>query len=105
MDLAIFGNAFEDEHGVRVDPREAAARRNPATPAGLRMYVITDNPTDHPGKFVVRAWDVQAGEAKPHAEAHEISDSLDDARGSIPDGLVMLPRSEDDDPVIVESWI
>lgn len=72
----------------------------------IRMYVITENPSDHPGKLVVREWHIRKGEpAKPLAEFHDISDSLDDARGSIPGGLMMVPRSEDDDPVIVESWL
>ncbi len=69
----------------------------------LFVYAIYDNPKDFPGEIVVRRWRVSRG-----VTAEELvhrSCSLKQARSSIPDGLVCLPRSPSDDPVIVEVWI
>lgn len=69
----------------------------------IPIYVIYDNPTDHPGKFVVRKWwgDKPTGEGA-------VTDSLYAARLYIRElglGLVMVTRDPGDDPCIVESWL
>ncbi len=70
----------------------------------LEMFVIYFNPKDFPNLFVVRRWTVDGGRPLPTPD-HWIANSLDDARGLVPYGLVPLARDPSDDPVIVESWI
>lgn len=68
----------------------------------MAHFVIYQNPVDHPGKFVVRRWDI-GKEVKPGPCT--LHCSLDMARASIPAGQVRFPRSFTDDPCIVETWI
>lgn len=67
-----------------------------------RMPLITvyNSPTDYPGKFVARLWDID----KPTAFV-ATADTLDELRDSIPDAMHRLDRRQDDDPCIVEVWI
>lgn len=68
------------------------------------VFTIYSSPTDFPGKFVVRLFDGP----KP-LRLITISDTLEDARRTIPQGpplgFVRTERHPNDDPVIVESWI
>ena len=68
------------------------------------MYTIYDSPTDYPGKFVVRRWEIDKGPAVPK-ETLAVKDSLIEARLAVPVGLVRVDRSPGDDPVIVETWL
>lgn len=70
----------------------------------LEIWTITENPSDHPGKFVARKHVVKAGESMA-TEEHFARDTLDEARAAIPRRLFRIPRSRGDDPVIVESWL
>lgn len=72
--------------------------------AELSMWVITQNPSDFPGKFVAREWLVGAG-CQAATLNHHVADTLDGVRAMLPVGLVVLPRDPSDDAVIVESWI
>lgn len=74
---------------------------NPA----LTMYVVYENPSDYPGKFVVRRWLIYRGVRNPTKLAHAVGTSLEDVRCSIPHGLIQIDRSPSDDPVIVETWV
>lgn len=67
-------------------------------------YTIYDHPADYPDQFVVRAWLVAGGVVIAY---HPVgfADSLDDARALIPLGRERIDRSDEDDPVIVESWL
>lgn len=72
----------------------------------MEMFVIYKNPSDFPGRYVVRRWVVTAGggmlaETVPMA----VENNLFDARKRIPLGLSMLSRNPEDDPVIVEVWL
>lgn len=69
----------------------------------LAMYVITFNPSDAPGKYVVRAW-IGGGQDHGPTKLHIVCFSLDEARAYIPQGLVCWPRQDNDEPVIVETW-
>lgn len=73
---------------------------------GVHLFVIYENPRDHPGMFVVRE---QVGLmsglvlASTEASAHN---TLEGAREPLRRrGLTCIPRVPADDPVIVESWI
>lgn len=76
-----------------------------STPTFLSMFTIYSDPADHPGKFVVREDRVSGVGVLRAAVPHAVVDTLEEARASIPDGLVPLQRHPLDDPVIVESWI
>lgn len=66
----------------------------------LMSWVIYNSPSDHPGKFVARKFNLDI----PTSE-HKTADTLDDIRKLVSPGLVCLKRSENDDPVIVEVWL
>jgi len=73
-------------------------------------YTIFKDPKDAPGHYVLRGWDIgEGGEVLHTAEAvaTPISDlALETLRKTMIEmGLICFPRSPDDDPVIVESWI
>lgn len=72
--------------------------------AELSMWVVTQNPTDFPGKFVAREWLIGAG-CQAATLNHHVADTLDHVRSMLPPELCRLPRDPSDDPVIVESWI
>lgn len=71
----------------------------------VELWVVYKNPSDYPGKFVVRRqWASRAGEHKcVYPEC--VTDSLDKARSVIPGGLYRLDRMPGDDPVILEVWL
>lgn len=73
----------------------------------LEMWTIYENPSDYPGKFVVRKCVVHQGELEPRQARNpkSVCDTLEEARGAIPLWLVNLGRKEQDDPCIVETWI
>ena len=71
----------------------------------LLMYTVYHNPSDFPGKFVVRRHAVRPGFVAAEQTAMAVCDSLDEARQALPPGLVSLGREPQDDPVIVESWV
>lgn len=70
-------------------------------PVGLTMYVVYNNPSDYPNKYVVRKW---IG-LTPFPVPEIVADTLIKARSSIPVGLYRLPRQDGDDPCIMEIWI
>lgn len=75
----------------------------------LRMWTIFENPSDYPGKFVVREVRAKAGRALSAVTPTAVTETLDDARiaaqAASPYVLTCMPRHEDDDPVIVEVWL
>lgn len=70
----------------------------------LLIYVIYERPTDYPEHFVVRRWKVVGGTHTPE-KFLMTSDTLDEARGCVPPGLMKFGREIIDDPCIVESWL
>jgi hypothetical protein len=72
----------------------------------LTMWTIYSSPADYPDvPFVVRGWAVGPYGALADTGALGFADTLDEARNMIPDGLVRMERSPDDDPVVVETWM
>jgi len=72
----------------------------------MPMWVICKNPSDYPGKFTARLHiiDFDTKQSIPTKEMF-VADTLDEARELIPQGLALIPRYPNDDPVIVETWI
>jgi hypothetical protein len=71
----------------------------------LYIYTIYDHPRDHPNHFVVRRRIIGKGIVTIDMEYLVLSDSLQQARESLPAHLVFIGREQQDDPVIVESYI
>lgn len=66
------------------------------------LYVIYHNPRDiELTSYVVRRFVGERPDFKPWA----LANSLNEARSSLPTGMVNLGRDENDDPVILEVWI
>ena len=68
--------------------------------AELPMIVIYENPTDFPGKFVARLWDM----IWP-TDLHVVKDTYEELLEEIPDFMVKIQRLPFDDPVIKEVWM
>lgn len=67
---------------------------------GLEIWVVYKKPLDYPNKFVIRKWINNTP-----TKTMYIADTLDEIRQRIPEGLVSIGRSPNDDPKIVEVWI
>jgi hypothetical protein len=76
-------------------------------PAVLSSWTIYFNPSDHPGRYVLRRFDIVQGQAEPvPASDASIHLSLQAARQHIPTHVdVCFPRDAHDDPAIVETWM
>lgn len=71
----------------------------------LEMFVITENPKDFPGKFVMRRWVCASPEPVADDKPVAVEDTLDACRAHKPPSAnVWSPRCAADDPVIVETW-
>ena len=69
-------------------------------------FVITENPSDYPGRFVVRKHMVEPGGCDVALlRPTVVVGTLEEARAAVPPGLVHVARDPFDDPVIVETWI
>ena len=87
----------------RITKEQATAIQANATLAGdVLVWVITENPSDLPGRFVARPASVKR---EVFYRVHLESDELDEVRTLLPPRLTLMPRDTTDDPVIVESWI
>lgn len=70
----------------------------------MTLWVVYDSPTDCPGKYVARMFVVAGGESRATAYVLH-GPTLDAVRGLLPPGLYRLPRHDDDEPHIVETWL
>lgn len=71
----------------------------------MEAYVIYKRPMDYPDNFVVRCYMI--GKAKLFIDTipHLVCDTLEEARQSIPHGLVRTEREDKDALCVVETWI
>jgi hypothetical protein len=74
----------------------------------LSIWVITHNPSDFPGKYVVRRHEVTrsiaGGASRPTGDV-EVGDTLDEVRNLVPAWAIRFDRNPEDDAVVVESWL
>lgn len=75
--------------------------KKPITQAAIIMYAVYKNPSDYPGKFVVRKFTGEIPDINPSI----VANSLDEARKVIPKDKTKIPLSITDDPVIIETWL
>ncbi len=52
----------------------------------IAMYAIYDHPLDYPDNFVVRKWVVGAGVMAASVNGYTVTDTLEEARATVPDG-------------------
>jgi hypothetical protein len=66
----------------------------------LDVWIVYDSPSDFPGKFVARRFQVKT----PTPDVL-VADTLEGLRKLLPQGLVRLERTPHDQPHIVEVWV
>lgn len=71
----------------------------------LRVFAIYDRPLDYPEHIVVRGSSVTPRGIAMDPLPHALVATVDEARASLPPGLVCFGRAPSDDPKIVESWL
>ena len=71
----------------------------------LEIFTVYRNPSDYPGRFVVRRFRIAGGIARADVEPWSVDDTIFEARKAIPEGLTWMSRSDRDDPVIAEVWL
>lgn len=69
----------------------------------IYQYVIYERPSDYPGQYVLRQWNIGAGTAES-GKILALAETIEEVRASIPVGTTLLPI-HDPDPVIVEVWM
>lgn len=70
----------------------------------LPLWVVFGPGTsDHPGMFLIRLWLTLPKPVMTNCLIR--ANSLKEIRELLPDGLTRLPRAENDDPNIIETWI
>lgn len=70
----------------------------------MSQWCIYDHPRDFPNKYVMRRWDIRAGQMAA-TDDMALADTLEEIRAKVPAGLYRLERFRDDDPCIVEVWL
>ena len=69
------------------------------------QYVVYWDPADHPGKWVVRRFQIGPGTIEAQAEPVIVCDELHTARRRIPSRLVRIEPDKRDHPCIREVWL
>ena len=70
----------------------------------MNLYTVYKDPSDYPGKFVIRRFVISGGNVEP-ANLICVEDDLETALTRLPPGLVKIDRFENDDPKILEVWM
>jgi len=71
----------------------------------LPMWVVYDHPSDYPAHFTARLHEISSG---VHLVTDQVltSATLEPLREQLAQrGLICITRNEEDDPVIVETWL
>ena len=73
----------------------------------MTYFVIYENPSDFPGKFVLRRHmdDYAGGLVGVAVQPDAVEDTLDEARQKLPCGVFNIGRYPQDDVAIKEVWI
>ena len=66
------------------------------------FYVVTANPSDYPGQYVLRRHVPVAGELVPDLVPAAVSPDLEVVRAAVPSGMRRITPIGADDPIILE---
>ncbi|MBO9129882.1 hypothetical protein [Bacillus sp. 165] len=66
----------------------------------IPIIAVYENPADFPGKYVARLFDLQQ-----ITNYIIVKDTLAEIRECIPSAFNKMPRSQEDDPTILEIWM
>mgnify|MGYP001829266148 CR=1 FL=1 len=69
------------------------------------VYTLHASPADYPGEYVVQRHLYGAFGVRVASPPHCVAATLAEARASIPPGLARIPRSPDDPPSAIESYL
>jgi hypothetical protein len=78
------------------------AQEPEAQVCGWTLYM---RPPDYPDHFVVLQWWVTAEGGLRTRSTAVVCNTLEEARAQVPPGTICMPRDEDDDPTVIETWI
>lgn len=81
------------------------AQRVPPEDAVMTQWVIYEKPSDYPDGYVLRAAFIMKGNQVMIDNVAWYAADPDELRAIMPTGFVRLARMEQDDPVILETWI
>lgn len=70
----------------------------------MEIWVVYENPSDYPGKYVLRRQTAEKGSISKDSEC-VVKDSYEELIEHIPQGKTRINRDLQDDPVIMETWI
>lgn len=74
--------------------------------AVLDMWVVYDHPTDFPANYIARRWYIVPNEDPIVSREIIPAAELDDLRYVLDGmGLSQLAHMDNDDPVIIETWL
>lgn len=71
----------------------------------VKTLVVYHDPSDYPGKHVVREHYVGSGVHSCAPEPHCVVDTLDEARAHVTPGMVRIDRESGDDTCMVEMYV
>lgn len=71
----------------------------------MQQFVVYKNPTDYPGKFVVRRFVISLGAFTADPVPLIVCENIEEARESIPEWAAMICRDPNDAPAIQEVWL
>lgn len=70
----------------------------------MHIFVIYFNPSDYPGRYVLRQWIIDSNQIIPTTNVH-IEDTIKKVRKHLPKDVSIIVKNDMDDPCIVETWI
>lgn len=72
----------------------------------MYTYTLYNSPLDFPGQYVVRRFTIGKGDPIPDAEPFIVTEDMNEVKEAMNRlGLFIVPRSPEDDPKIVCTWI
>lgn len=74
-------------------------------PPPIKFLVVYENPTDYPGKFVVRRWRVFLGGAYTDAEPLLVCETLEETSKLLRPGAINVAVDGFEDRAIREVWL
>lgn len=75
------------------------------TEDNLTGWTIYQHPEDYPKHYAVRQWWLTTQGNLVYRATAVLCETIEEAREQIPQGAILFPREDGDDPVIAETWM